>query len=85
MASAGLIWAKICISRSARTGKPPATQSCNMQATIEFRCLLGLRRIPESLMIDGGLDFLLRQAVVVACTWSSLFFGMHCGKRPYDH
>jgi hypothetical protein len=31
-------------------------------------------RIPESLMIDGGLDFLLRQAVVVACTCVESFF-----------
>ena len=31
-------------------------------------------RIPESLTIDGGLDFLLRQAVVVACTCVESFF-----------
>jgi len=31
-------------------------------------------RIPESLTIDGGLDFLLRQAVVVACTCIESFF-----------
>ena len=31
-------------------------------------------RIPESLTMDGGLDFLLRQAVVVACTCIESFF-----------
>jgi len=31
-------------------------------------------RIPESLMLEGGLDFLLRQAVVVACTCVESFF-----------
>jgi len=31
-------------------------------------------RIPESLTMDGGLDFLLRQAVVVACTCVESFF-----------
>ena len=31
-------------------------------------------RIPESLTLDGGLDFLLRQAVVVACTCVESFF-----------
>jgi hypothetical protein len=30
--------------------------------------------IPESLLIDGGLDFLLRQVVVVACTSLEAFF-----------
>jgi hypothetical protein len=31
-------------------------------------------RIAESLTLDGGLDFLLRQAVVVACTCIESFF-----------
>lgn len=31
-------------------------------------------RIPESLTMDGGLDFLLRQAIVVACTCIESFF-----------
>lgn len=31
-------------------------------------------KIPESLLIDGGLDFLLRQVVVVACTSLEAFF-----------
>ena len=31
-------------------------------------------RIPESLTLDGGLDFFLRQAVVVACTSVEAFF-----------
>jgi len=31
-------------------------------------------RIPESLTLNGGLDFLLRQAVVVACTCIESFF-----------
>jgi hypothetical protein len=31
-------------------------------------------RIPESLTMEGGLDFLLRQAVVVACTCVESFF-----------
>ncbi len=30
--------------------------------------------IPESLILEGGLDFLLRQAVVVACTCVESFF-----------
>jgi len=33
-----------------------------------------MTRIPESLTIDRGLDFLLRQAVVVACTCVESFF-----------
>lgn len=31
-------------------------------------------RIPESLILSGGLDFLLRQSVVVACTALETFF-----------
>jgi hypothetical protein len=31
-------------------------------------------RIPESLTVEGGLDFLLRQVVVVACTSVEAFF-----------
>jgi hypothetical protein len=33
-----------------------------------------ITRIPESLTMNGGLDFLLRQAVVVACTCVESFF-----------
>lgn len=39
--------------------------ACNDRVSVLARATT---RIPESLTLEGGLDFLLRQAVVVACT-----------------
>ena len=40
--------------------------------------------IPPSLLVEDGINFLLRQAVVVACTAPGiLFLGRPSGKRTY--
>jgi predicted DNA-binding ribbon-helix-helix protein len=45
--------------------------ACNDRVSVLARAAT---RIPDSLVLEGGLDFLLRQAVVVACTSLEAFF-----------
>ena len=49
----------------AAQGTVGAQLAVNEQVLILFR---STARVPSSLRVEGGLDFLLRQAVVVACT-----------------
>ncbi|MDQ3754998.1 MAG: hypothetical protein M3371_09730, partial [Acidobacteriota bacterium] len=52
-------------------GNSLVQHACNDRVTILGRATAN---IPSSLTISGGLDFLLRQVVVVACTSLESFF-----------